>query len=155
MFPKCVSCCFQPGRASCLGCMSQCEPHLWPHRAACSLPGSTYSPMLSFLRNNWAWAQGPGEHSPNVAKEKPKLKARRFCHFSSPWCLHLQNGNQVSSFGFLQTQTSREGFGLRYFILRGDTRKYKRRREGNVTRLGKQPGNELVIVVGNLLRTHV
>lgn len=55
VFPECVSCCFQPGRHNCLGCMFQCEPHLQPHRAACSLPGSTPRPRISYLRNSWAW----------------------------------------------------------------------------------------------------
>lgn len=42
-----VSCCFQPGGSRCLGCMSQRESHLQPHRDACSLPEIKYSHMLS------------------------------------------------------------------------------------------------------------
>lgn len=136
-----MSCCFQPGGPRCLGCMSQHESNLQPHRDAFSLPEIQLSQTLSDLRNSWPRPKNlvtkdgygsPGEMgaslgSSKLVKEKHELEAWRFlCSFSLQ-CLHLQNGDQLSPwFGFPQKQTLGERFELRYFyFIRGDCRKHK------------------------------
>lgn len=41
-----VSCCFKPGGPRCLGCVSQHESHLQPHKDACSLPEIKHRHMV-------------------------------------------------------------------------------------------------------------